>query len=39
MAPTEPDIHPLGLGAISANFVRTPDGRCAVSEPPMGLAY
>ena len=34
MAPTEPDLHPLGLGGIRATFARRPDGDWEVTEPP-----
>ena len=39
MAPREPEIPPLGLGAVSATFVRRPDGTWEVTEPPMGVAF
>jgi hypothetical protein len=35
IAPTEPDIHPLGLGGIRATFARRPDGDWEVTEPPV----
>ena len=34
LAPSEPDIKPLGLGGIRARFARTPSGTWEVAEPP-----
>ena len=34
IAPTEPDLQPLGLGGIRATFTRKPDGNWEVTEPP-----
>jgi len=34
IAPTQPDLQPLGLGGISATFTRDPGDDWEVTEPP-----